>query len=112
MPLSSKAGIDLEKPQCRKKKDNARMQVRPGSTRALSGAVLNRAWFLFKEALSALAPPFVVFRRMGRLRRGLNKGEQSQNPLPLGYEQVARLLGGCEKREYLLGDVPGLQFTL
>jgi hypothetical protein len=54
--------------------------------------------------------PSLFLRRMGPSER-FKKEEQSQNPFPPGYEQVARLLGGCEKREYLFGDVPGLQFT-
>jgi hypothetical protein len=54
--------------------------------------------------------PALFLRRMGRSGR-LKKREQSQTSFGLGYEQVATLVGGCEKREYLLGDVPGLQFT-
>jgi len=55
--------------------------------------------------------PSLFFEGWGARSGRLKKREQSRTSFRLGYEQVATLLGGCEEREYFLGNVPGLQFT-
>ncbi len=71
---------------------------------------VKQASCVLKKALNVLAHPPLLFEGWGAFGETQERGTESES-VPSGYEQVARLLRGCEKREYLLGDVPGLQLT-
>jgi hypothetical protein len=54
--------------------------------------------------------PSLFFEGWGAFGEAQERGTESKS-VPSRVEQVARLLGGCEKREHFLGNVMGLQFT-
>jgi hypothetical protein len=58
----------------------------------------------------SLPHPSLFFEGWGAFGE-LKEEAQGRDLLPSADERVDRLLGGCKKREYFLGNVPRPQFV-